>query len=180
MCKEYNRPYRKKYQEEYNKGKKELKAKYIQMLINIEIWNPQEKDLLNLKKFMIKEVTGSIEYDCDILNEIIYEKDYESFYKEKLQDCKRDLEYHQREYTKSKDNLDSVDEWLSKLQDSLDEFKKNKNKETIFICEKCYTKMKQTIIERHGSGNYVITCRCPKCDKEYIKEKEKKYGKINP
>jgi hypothetical protein len=118
---------KKKIEEAYAslKKDKELRERYTVMLENAKNWTPPTPDHERLKKFMIEQLEGSIEYDC---NEDYHENDISSYKKMKYSDYlrqlkisnKRTIEYHTEEIEKEKKNVDLANRWITALYESLE------------------------------------------------------------
>lgn len=106
--------------------KNELHQKYTDMLTRVEGWVPPSKDHDELKNFMIDQIIKSIEFDCS-----------GNFYETRLREAKQltvsdwkakkihdtlwNLNYHQKEYIKERSRVQSRNEWIKKLYESLPE-----------------------------------------------------------
>lgn len=100
----------------------ELRAKYQSMLDMVLKWVPPTKDHEGLKKFMIEQITGSIEFDCDnsyYSNMSLTQKTGKQWRAEQIASAKRDLEYHTKEHNKELKRTEDRNRWLQELRESL-------------------------------------------------------------
>jgi hypothetical protein len=102
-----------------------LKTSYQKMLDKANSWNPPTKEHEGLKKFMIEQLTGSLDFDC---SNDYYERELEKLqhytYKEYVKDMsdsnKRDIVYHTEQLKNDNERVDTRNEWISALYKSLD------------------------------------------------------------
>jgi hypothetical protein len=100
----------------------ELRKKYEAMLDNVNSWTPPTKDHEGLKKFMIEQITLSIQFDC---NASFYENNQpkkftgEEWRQLELREANKTLAYHKEENQKEIERTESRNEWLKQLRDSL-------------------------------------------------------------
>ena len=112
------------YNEKIDKQNK-LKASYQKMLDKANAWTPPTKEHEGLKKFMIEQLTGSLDFDCDNdyyqreLNNI-KQLTYNQYVKNMRDSNKRDIEYHTNELKKDNERVDNRNAWISALYKSLE------------------------------------------------------------
>ena len=113
------------YCNEQNEKQLKLKASYQQMLDKVNDWNPPTKEHEGLKKFMIEQLTNSLEFDCSNdyyqqeLNNI-KQLTYNQYVKDMRDSNKRDIEYHTNELKKENERTDNRNAWISALYKSLE------------------------------------------------------------
>ena len=100
----------------------DLRQKYEEMLAQVRSWQPPTPDHVGMKKFMIAQLTGSIDFDCD-----------NSYYRDrpphrlsgpdwlatKMAAAQHDIDYHTKEHEKEVERVESRNTWLSALRESL-------------------------------------------------------------
>lgn len=112
------------YNEQIDKQNK-LKASYQKMLDKVNDWTPPTSEHEGLKKFMIEQLTNSLEFDCSNdyyqreLNNI-KQLTYNQYVKDMRDSNKRDIEYHTNELKKDNERVDTRNEWISALYKSLE------------------------------------------------------------
>lgn len=102
-----------------------LKTSYQKMLHKANNWTPPTKEHEGLKKFMIEQLNGSLDFDC---SNDYYERELEKLqnytYKEYVKDMsdsnKRDIAYYTEQLKKENERVDNRNEWISALYKSLD------------------------------------------------------------
>lgn len=112
------------YNEQIDKRNK-LKIRYEDMLQQVKKWNPPTKEHDGLKKFMIEQLTESMNFDCSF---DYYERELEKLknltYKDYVNDMrdsnKRDIKYHIEQLKKKNDNDDKANKWITDLYKSLE------------------------------------------------------------
>ena len=113
------------YCNEQNEKQLKLKASYQKMLDKVNDWNPPTKEHEGLKKFMISQLTESLDFDCGNdyyqreLNNI-KQLTYNQYVKNMRASNKRDIEYHTNELKKDNERTDNRNAWISALYKSLD------------------------------------------------------------
>ena len=112
------------YNEKIDKQNK-LKVSYQKRLDKVNAWTPPTKEHEGLKKFMIEQLTGSLDFDCDNdyyqreLNNI-KQLTYNQYVKNMRASNKRDIEYHTNELKKDNERVDNRNAWISALYKSLE------------------------------------------------------------
>jgi hypothetical protein len=121
-----------KGKQEYEKNEKQnresienmidLRIKYKTMLIQVRDWQPPTSDHQDLKDFMIEQITGSIDFDCDTSyyekKEITLLTGQQWLEKEKAR-LLRDLTYHGKEDMEELERVSGRNHWIKALRDSL-------------------------------------------------------------
>jgi hypothetical protein len=104
----------------YRNNKRLLKEKYIKMLKEVNDWNPPSEEHEGLKKFMIDQIKGSIDFDCSEYPQqkpiLLTGKQWID--KQKKQILK-DIEYHSKEYKEECDRVAGRNKWIKQLRESL-------------------------------------------------------------
>lgn len=114
---------RKDYQNYIDKSNR-LKAKYEEMLIQVEKWTPPSKDHIELKEFMIEQINSSIKFDCsgNYWKEQLAKvkvKSASGYKLELLKEVKWNIDYHTEESKKEKERVASRNKWVKQLRESL-------------------------------------------------------------
>jgi hypothetical protein len=110
--------------QEYFNKKVSLRNKYEAMLQKAYNWFPPTLDHENLKKFMIEQITQSIDFDCDTkyamdrLTELSKANPLDK-YNDALRRAYKDVEYHETELMKERERNADANKWISALYDSL-------------------------------------------------------------
>jgi len=111
--------------------KRELQRKYESMLVEIQNWVPPSSEHVNMKDFMIKQVTDSIEWDCsgDYGDRVLQELDMEvkqgtdisvkKWLAEMINSAQKKVKYHEEDYAKEVETCRKRTEWIQLLRDSL-------------------------------------------------------------
>jgi hypothetical protein len=110
--------------QEYFNKKVSLRNKYEAMLQKAYNWFPPTPDHENLKKFMIEQITQSIDFDCDTKYAMdrltaLSKANPLDKYKEALNRAYKDVEYHETELMKERERNAGANKWISALYDSL-------------------------------------------------------------
>ena len=98
------------------------RGKYNKMLESVHSWIPPTKDHEGLKEFMIKQITESIDWDCDTdyykknMPKLLEGREWLS---KKVADCNRDIEYHLKNQAEEEKRVRGKNLWLKQLRDSL-------------------------------------------------------------
>lgn len=113
------------YCNEQNEKQLKLKASYQQMLDKVNDWAPPTSEHEGLKKFMIEQLTNSLEFDCsnDYYKReqlLIRTYTYNQYVKDMRDSNKRDIEYHTNELKKENERTDTRNAWISALYKSLE------------------------------------------------------------
>lgn len=100
----------------------DLRKKYHDMREKVLAWVPPSADHENFKAFMHKQITESIDFDCDTSCDKRPEKLSASCWKAiRIAKAERDLAYHTEENAKEIERTESRNTWLRLLRESLKE-----------------------------------------------------------
>ena len=113
------------YCNEQNEKQLKLKASYQKMLDKVNAWTPPTKEHEGLKKFMINQLTESMEFDC---SNDYYQRElidvqhltYEKYVNDMRDSNRRDIEYHTEQLKKDNERVDNRNAWISALYKSLE------------------------------------------------------------
>ena len=100
----------------------ELKRKYESMLDKVGSWNPPSPDHVGLKKFMIEQITRSIDSDCDTsyCNPDNVERiTGEQWRKKKQMELTNSFSYYEKEHRSEIDKAETRTRWIKDLRKSL-------------------------------------------------------------
>lgn len=112
--------------EGYIKEKKELKKKYLEMLNKVYSFEPPTEEHESFHKFMIEQITGSIEHDCNLK---YYQEElekyqnltFEDYVDKKLKSINWNIDYHGVEAEKEKNRTDGRWEWVEAAMKAIEE-----------------------------------------------------------
>jgi hypothetical protein len=111
-------------EQEYFNKKVSLRNKYEAMLSKAYNWFPPTPDHENLKKFMIEQITSSIDFDCDTKYSMerltaLSKANPLDKYNEALNRAYKDVTYHETELLKERERNADANKWIAALYDSL-------------------------------------------------------------
>lgn len=122
----------KKAQKEYELAMKEhnkttqsyrkLHGRYSKMLEKVMDWEPPSRCHETLKDFMISQLEDSMEGDCNLKSHERYKPkliEGSKWKKIHIENCERDIKYHTEQFEKEKANCQKINEWVSKLRESV-------------------------------------------------------------
>lgn len=106
----------------------EARARLETMLAKVNSWHPPSSDHIELKKFMIQQLTTTIEHDGDTN---YYRKQIEAdskktamdYYIDAIKSAEWSVEYHLKENKKDSERHDGRSQWISDLFQSLEQEK---------------------------------------------------------
>jgi len=104
---------------EYNKGKAELRARYLTMISKVEAWNLPE-EYQSLKELMLKQLNESMDWDCHTID--LYKEESptkEEFLKSHISGAARDIQYHTEEYEKEVKRIKEFNDYLKGLYEEI-------------------------------------------------------------
>lgn len=104
------------------KEKIEMKEKYGNMLVRAQAWNPPTKEHSGLRDFMIQQIEDSIKFDCDIeydRKNIPERKTTSEWLEDNKDRATRDIEYYDKEQEEEIARVQSRNEWVKQLRNSL-------------------------------------------------------------
>jgi hypothetical protein len=116
---EYNKERLQNYNERVEENKR-LKKLYKDMLAKVNAWIPPTKEHEGLKKFMIEQITSSIEYDIydwEKPKKITSKKLKNNTYQSIL----HNITYHSKAYSEEIERTDGRNIWIEQLRNSLKE-----------------------------------------------------------
>ena len=102
--------------------KNEQRGKYEAMLSQVRAWVPPTPDHASFKQFMIEQLTGSIDFDCDTkyyLDKKQLVLSGPEWKAGRLKSLLHDLDYHKREHAEEISRTESRNDWIAKLRESL-------------------------------------------------------------
>lgn len=112
-----------KYAQEQLAKQLVLKAKYEEMLAKVNAWVPPSPDHVEFKKFMIEQITTSIDWDCNpnyYLRQINEKpKTGKQYYYDMLDAAVGNLRYHREQYRDEVKRAEDRTRWIQQLRDSL-------------------------------------------------------------
>jgi hypothetical protein len=103
--------------------RKAMKHRYESMLEEAKTWEPPTSDHSGLKDFMVKQLTESIEYDCDLewvekdLKELVFLSERE-WMSSKIKSLNKDLAYYRKAYAEEVERVSNRNLWITELRDS--------------------------------------------------------------
>jgi vacuolar-type H+-ATPase subunit I/STV1 len=100
----------------------ELLRKYQIMLAKCQEWEPPTKDHVNLKDFMIRQITNTIKWDCDVSyyeEKKLVKLNGREWLTDRIEDVIKDIKYHTEKYEEEEKRTKGRNEWISKLKESL-------------------------------------------------------------
>ena len=101
-------------------NKREIKARYMEMLKKVEAWELDEK-YASLKELMLKQLRESI--DCDCKPTLPYEApmpSIEDWVKSRIESAEWDINYHTEAWEKEKQRAADINDYLKGLYDAID------------------------------------------------------------
>jgi len=118
-----------KHDREYLEKKRLTQARYEAMLELVYTWEPPTKEHAGLKKFMVEQLSESIEFDCggsyfeDKLTELERRGplDGDTWKTKEIEKAYKDIEYHTEEMAKDKERQEKNTAWIQALIKSLPE-----------------------------------------------------------
>lgn len=98
----------------------DLRAKYESMLAGVRAWEAPTPDHAEYKAFMEKQITQSIDFDCDMSYDKIPErKSTDGWLAVRTSELRRDLAYHEKAHREEVERTDKRNQWIQALRDSL-------------------------------------------------------------
>jgi hypothetical protein len=107
------------YEERSKADRLAKRARYEGMLDQVREWEPPSEDHAEFKKFMIEQLTGSIDFDTKDLGGEIVEPTPEEWLAERIARAERDIEYHTEEEAKRLERNEGRIRWMNQLRESL-------------------------------------------------------------
>lgn len=98
--------------------------RYCSMLNQIKFWEPPTPEHVELKEFMIKQLTDSIKYDCNCEYEVQHidkarHADKLYYWDRAVDDTTRDIEYYKRRLHAKQKNVSYFNKWKNDLANSV-------------------------------------------------------------
>ena len=95
-------------------------GKYQAMLAQVNSWEPPTSDHKGFKKFMVEQLTTSIDFDCNMS----YDKPpalstANEWHAQAIAKAQRDIEYHSKALAEEIDRTSQRNHWLKALRNSL-------------------------------------------------------------
>jgi hypothetical protein len=105
----------------------EQRDKYNAMLKQVKDWEPPSRDHDNLKKFMITQITESIEFDCPVNRgrEEVRKLSGRDWLKKQIDKQLWDIKYAEQHITEENERARRNSEWVRALRVSLQDKKKD-------------------------------------------------------
>ena len=101
-------------------GKLALKAKYEAMLAQVNAWQAPTPNHIGLKDFMAKQIIDSIGFDCCEYPEDRPKKlTGPEWLAEEIARAQWDIDYHTKHHAEEVERVNSRNEWVAALRDSL-------------------------------------------------------------
>ncbi|MEG5263283.1 hypothetical protein TRP66_03140 [Pseudomonas sp. JDS28PS106] len=99
----------------------DLKQRYEEMLDCARLWSPPTADHAGLKEFMIKQISESIDWDCDTT---YYSRPTERLSASEWLECAKskamkDIEYHKEHWAAELQRTADRNAWVNALRESL-------------------------------------------------------------
>lgn len=116
---EHNRQQR-KYWEKRRLECAEIRAKYEAILAQVKKWKPPTKDHKEIKKFMIDQITKSIDWDCsDKRDKKPTPIDGETWYNNQMESVLHSLQYHKKERAAEIKRAKERTKWIRAYKQSI-------------------------------------------------------------
>jgi len=108
----------KSHREEDNR-RNAIRERYTNMLDQVNRWAPPTPEHKGLKEFMIQQLTDSIDWDCKTYSTFPKKESGREWLAEHLEQCKRSVEYHEKESQKERQRTEERNRWIRELRRSL-------------------------------------------------------------
>lgn len=98
-----------------------LRDKYETMLSDVRLWKPPSEGHEELKRFMVNQITESIDFDCatSYYETEVVKLSPDAWLKEKLGEIDWNIDYHEKENRKEIERVNDRNDWVEKLKNSL-------------------------------------------------------------
>lgn len=100
-----------------------LRDRYTRMITKVSDWQPPTPDHTNLKKFMLEQLTSSLDWDCNdkyTLEELARpEITAQEWLDREIKSAQHDVEYHTKHMSDDKKRNKEVINWIKALQQSV-------------------------------------------------------------
>lgn len=99
----------------------DLRGKYAGMLQAVDAWTPPSDEHIHLQEFMRKQLTESIDFDCDASYYAIETPRLSGqvWLEQQLEKARRDIAYHEQRHKEEVERTNQRNEWLRLLRESL-------------------------------------------------------------
>jgi hypothetical protein len=100
--------------------KKKLRDKYSAMIKKVSVWTPPSSEHLELKKFMLEQLSSSIDFDCDTrYMDKPVKLSGDAWLGAQIKDAYRDIDYHTKEQAEELERVNGRNNWVKLLRESL-------------------------------------------------------------
>jgi hypothetical protein len=100
-----------------------LRERYTKMIAKVSDWQPPTPEHTNFKKFMLEQLTSSLDWDCNdkyTLEELARpEITAQEWLDREIKSATRDVEYHTQHMSDDKKRNKEVIDWIKALQQSV-------------------------------------------------------------
>lgn len=107
----------------YERGladKKKLRDKYSAMIKKVSVWTPPSSEHLELKKFMLEQLSSAIDFDCDTrYMDKPVKLSGDAWLGAQIKEAVRDIAYHTDEQAKELESVNNRNNWVKLLRESL-------------------------------------------------------------
>lgn len=103
---------------------KELKSRYLDLLRQVDSWNPPTVEHDEFKDFMSKQLTESLRFDCMddwYVRNAPKLKNGSEWLSEKMSEARQQIGYHATEYENEVSRTNKRNQWIAELRKSLEE-----------------------------------------------------------
>ena len=108
------------FERNYKADKDAKRARYQAMLDEVREWEPPSEKHEEFKKFMIDQLTGSIDFDTSTkYDRTPVEQTGEEWLADRIAKAERDIEYHTEEQNKIEERNAGRVRWVNELRESL-------------------------------------------------------------
>lgn len=99
----------------------DLRKKYESMLQSVAAWAPPSQEHVHLQEFMRKQLTESIDFDCDASYYASETPQLSgpAWLEKRMEKARRDIAYHEQQYKDEVKRTNQRNEWLRLLRESL-------------------------------------------------------------
>lgn len=98
---------------------REENERLIAMRLQVEAWTPPTPDHEGMKRFMLQQIDTSMNTCNSLYLKRAEEKAPVHYYAEAVLSAERDIKYHAAEHAKELAKVDSHNEWVQRLRESL-------------------------------------------------------------
>jgi hypothetical protein len=102
--------------------KNTARSRYERMLAKVQSWTPPTPDHEEFKRFMIDQITGSIDFDCDnsyYIKNAPKRLSGEQWKEEAINKARKDFSYHGKQHREEIERTEERNKWLKALRESL-------------------------------------------------------------